>query len=788
MKLHENIREVHSNIDSAPSDFKIRTTEKAFRILSSGLYSNKPQAIVRELSCNAYDAHVDAGNGDVPFHIHLPTRFEPWFEVRDYGTGLSDADIRELYTTYFDSSKTNSNLFTGALGLGSKSPFSYTDSFTIESRFDGTLNTYTAYLSSSGVPAIVLMDSESTDEPNGLNVRLEVKQSDFRMFYRAANKVVRFFPVQPTVNLKEEVVSNYYKDFATEITDGIYLVEDDLENYNFSSPVGVVQANVLYPVSINELFGSSHEFSRSALSESIRNKIDVDKSLGDRDIADAFQHFFFVLNKYVVLEVENGSCDVQPSREKLSYDSQTASTIREKLVDAYAAFHEYIRNYIDHTKSKYDKVVSFSRINDSLINADSNNVSIIDNLVDSDAKSLIYKIKVDDVAASNMRELSFERFTRKRIGVEPFASSSRSRMITPNLVKRLHIVLNDDCTSAWDTKIANIKKWMRSANIGRDESVLFVHSINELDAIGSPSRYTTYSNVKNEIKAIRKSKGASIGAISSKETYAVVYKSYLINQDGTYKKEGQIIKAPNWTSKEEAIRLFDEKGFDDKIPYVSSKLDTSILDRVHKVDRLDLLPSFLLVVKNIEKDRKRFLNESRFVPLEEYLREKIQVWLNIYTFTENKNHICRNLNKSLNISSVRMPAKNSASAAYKVLSVANIIDQKAGLNSGSLGSLPEHSKVKEVIEYLNDDYLRKEFKDKIESQIQNGDEWKDFVASLGVDWFPLLSSFRSLTYRESEKGVLENYMLQMDEYYSAMYPQEYEKFKTELDNLIDIID
>ena len=41
-------------------EFNIKRTSKAFQILSSGLYSNKILAIVRELSCNAWDAHVAA--------------------------------------------------------------------------------------------------------------------------------------------------------------------------------------------------------------------------------------------------------------------------------------------------------------------------------------------------------------------------------------------------------------------------------------------------------------------------------------------------------------------------------------------------------------------------------------------------------------------------------------------------------------------------------------------------------------------------------------------------------
>ena len=81
---------------------------------------------------------IHIGQQDTPFEVHLPTILEPYFSVRDYGTGLTDQEIESIYTTYFESTKTNSNEYIGALGLGSKSPFSYTDNFTVTSVKNGS--------------------------------------------------------------------------------------------------------------------------------------------------------------------------------------------------------------------------------------------------------------------------------------------------------------------------------------------------------------------------------------------------------------------------------------------------------------------------------------------------------------------------------------------------------------------------------------------------------------------------------------------------------------------------
>lgn len=179
--------------------FTIKQSPKAFQILSSGLYSNKPLAIVRELSCNAYDAHVMVGRRDMPFEVKLPNKLDTQFYVKDFGPGLSHEQVMRLYTTYFDSTKTNSNDFIGGLGLGSKSPFSYTDSFTVESRQNGIARTYGAFVNDDGIPTIALMTEQATDEGDGLTVGFPVKPEDYDSFSYEARTFLRWISPAPTL-------------------------------------------------------------------------------------------------------------------------------------------------------------------------------------------------------------------------------------------------------------------------------------------------------------------------------------------------------------------------------------------------------------------------------------------------------------------------------------------------------------------------------------------------------------------------------------------------------------
>jgi hypothetical protein len=77
MKLQNEVNNVVRSDDFEQSNYTIEASAKAFSILSDGLYSNKIRAVIRELSTNAYDAHVEAGKPKVPFNVTMPDRFNP---------------------------------------------------------------------------------------------------------------------------------------------------------------------------------------------------------------------------------------------------------------------------------------------------------------------------------------------------------------------------------------------------------------------------------------------------------------------------------------------------------------------------------------------------------------------------------------------------------------------------------------------------------------------------------------------------------------------------------------
>lgn len=311
MKLDVEVNEVVLSNTGATGEFKIRNSAKAFKILSDGLYSNKKRAIIRELSCNALDSHVAAGKPDLPFEVHLPTMLEPYFSVRDFGTGLNDEQVMNIYTTYFESTKTNSNDFIGALGLGSKSPFSYTENFTVTAIQNKVQRIYSAYINEYGVPCVTKMSEGPTEEGNGVEVKFSVTDRwDYDSFRYESAEVFKWFKTLPKITgLKMDLKQVEFKE--RDIVPGVHVLLD-------GSSVAVM-GNIAYPL----------------------NKIPEPKK--------HFGELASLLDCGLTFNFEIGKLDFAASREELSYVPMTLRSIKEKLEEVNA-------NLATHLATKADAI------------------------------------------------------------------------------------------------------------------------------------------------------------------------------------------------------------------------------------------------------------------------------------------------------------------------------------------------------------------------------------------------------------------------------------------------
>jgi hypothetical protein len=295
MKLNTTINTIEriGNV-SNEAQFRMKTSQKAFQILSD-LYSDKPLAIVRELGCNAADSMTAAGKADKPFHIHLPNALEPWLMIEDFGTGISHEDIYEIYTVYFASTKTNSNSQIGCLGLGSKSPFCYSDNFSVTSTHNGVRRIYNAYFNEQGTPAIALMSTENTTESNGVKIQIPIKHTDFNDFITSVQKAFRFFEVKPTISggrIQWDVENPLFQ------SDDWAFYENISNKYSGES--FAIMGGVTYPINIYQVKDDEGEYHQ-------------------------------MLRNGLVLKFAMGELDFTPARDALSYTPLTIKAINDKL-------------------------------------------------------------------------------------------------------------------------------------------------------------------------------------------------------------------------------------------------------------------------------------------------------------------------------------------------------------------------------------------------------------------------------------------------------------------------
>lgn len=318
MKLDVSVNEVTLSNVGATGEFRIKNSAKAFKILSDGLYSNKIRAIIRELSCNALDSHIAAGKVDVPYEVHLPTLLEPWFAVRDFGTGLDGNQVVNIYTTYFESTKTSSNDFIGALGLGSKSPFSYTENFTVTAIKDKVKRIYSAFINDMGIPCVAEMQTEPTEDIDGVEVKFSVvDRYDYQSFKHEAQQVFKWFKHKPKITGVSDfnhLIINYKEK---DIVPGVHVLPDNQRGST------AVMGNIAYP---------------------------LDK------ISQPEKHFgslASLLNCGLILEFPIGALDFAASREELSYVPMTINSIKAKLEELNAELAKFVAKKADDHKCEW---------------------------------------------------------------------------------------------------------------------------------------------------------------------------------------------------------------------------------------------------------------------------------------------------------------------------------------------------------------------------------------------------------------------------------------------------
>ncbi len=292
------------------------------------LYPHPIRAVIRETSTNADDARIEARSAK-PTEVRLPSRLNPMFTVRDYGTGMDHDTIVYIYSRYGASTKRHSNDFNGALGFGCKAPLAYTPQFTVVTVKNGLRNIISCARKPSGGGNMIIVPSQGidgreykrdapTDEPDGTMVMVPAASDDVDEFRAEADAFyANWKPGTVVVNGEEP---NYVQPLLR-LTPRFSVVKGDTDE--------ILMANVAYP---------------------------VDRGIINHGIAAGFA---------LRAEVPTGDVSFVGSREALEMNPHTRETLRKVEADFKAACAGAVQRKIDEATTKAEalsKMVYWDRV------------------------------------------------------------------------------------------------------------------------------------------------------------------------------------------------------------------------------------------------------------------------------------------------------------------------------------------------------------------------------------------------------------------------------------------
>jgi len=197
MKLPPSNDKLETNEIIKEESFGIGNMGFILDILRNKMYKNPILAICREISTNARDAHREIGKPGRQIEIKLPNSFDSIFRVRDYGPGISPDRMSNVFIQYGNSTKRDSNVEHGGFGLGAKTPFAYSDVFTIVTCVDGIKYIYNAVIDETKTGELILVSKTDTEEENGTAIELNVRDNDFAAFSQHVINVTQHWDIKP---------------------------------------------------------------------------------------------------------------------------------------------------------------------------------------------------------------------------------------------------------------------------------------------------------------------------------------------------------------------------------------------------------------------------------------------------------------------------------------------------------------------------------------------------------------------------------------------------------------
>lgn len=315
-----------------PESFEVEDNAEFYEMLSSTLYPNKKLAVVREVLCNSWDAHLMVGKTDVPVEVTIN---EKEMSFKDFGPGIGRDQIIKIYCTYGKSTKSHDGKQTGGFGLGSKSPFAYSKHFTVVSCHNGKRAIYAASRGSSetnGKPDFRAMASDIPTDETGITVTIPLLNASERNSFEILVRDLAYLG-GIKVKLNDKVLPVF--DYAKANLPFVLMDSSNIGNHHRrQNGIYLRYGAVVYPVDFND--------------ETIVPIYNKTRLL--RELSSSYA---------VVLLADPNTIGVAPSRETLSYTDKTCKTIVDLLERSEKALRanrhvaaEFVLKHICYSSAK----------------------------------------------------------------------------------------------------------------------------------------------------------------------------------------------------------------------------------------------------------------------------------------------------------------------------------------------------------------------------------------------------------------------------------------------------
>ena len=315
-----NLKQLSTHaIESTNGGKKMRLSENAqsmvFMLFTKNVYSNPIGTIVREITSNCFDSHIEA-NVNAPVIIRKSKDSDSGqchISFIDYGVGMSPERIENIYMVYFESTKRVDNTQIGGFGIGGKTPLAYKrysgigegeydNSFYVITIYNGIKYYYCIYEGSDS-PVVSLLHQEATTEHNGTEIRVPVLEKDIEKFAKEMVRQLYYFE-----NVIFEGFEDTYSDSTLSNTYQIIRGKSFLFRGNdYSGYMHACLGRVAYPIDYNVLGLSQSDFALP-----------------------------------IAVRLEIGEVNVTVSREQLDYSEATIKILKKKLVEAKAEITELL--------------------------------------------------------------------------------------------------------------------------------------------------------------------------------------------------------------------------------------------------------------------------------------------------------------------------------------------------------------------------------------------------------------------------------------------------------------